>query len=125
MLVTRAREASEQREVPVLRPERFTAATGGFMTVRDDLLALRARLDEILTSLPDDVKKTSERRYMTVPEFAELRGYSSRTIRDWCELGMPHSGDGKGRRIHVAEAIAWIEAGGPRRARMARNGDAA
>ncbi len=64
-------------------------------------------------------------RFMSCPQFATKRNLSARTVREYCELGMPHSGDGKGRRVHVQEAIAWIENGGPRRARMARKETAA
>jgi hypothetical protein len=101
------------------------------MTVRDELLSIRSGIDELLSTrsridallneMADAPKcDVVAGRFMTVPDFAALRNYSTRTIRDWCELGMPHSGTGRGRRIHVSEAIAWIEAGGPKHARMGR-----
>jgi hypothetical protein len=89
------------------------------VTVRDELLAIRSRIDALLSEMSEQPKReVSTARFMTVPDFAALRSYSTRTIRDWCDLGMPHSGEGRGRRVHVVEAIAWIESGGPKRARM-------
>lgn len=96
------------------------------MTVRDELLSIRSRIDALLNEMADAPRReVVAARFMSVPDFAALRNYSTRTIRDWCELGMPHSGEGRGRRIHVNEAIAWIEAGGPKRARMGRKDTAA
>ncbi len=98
------------------------------MTIRDELLAIRGRIDALLAELPETAgapRQTQDRRFLSVGDFAELRGYSARTIRDWCDLGMPHSGDGRGRRVHVAEAITWIDTGGPKRARMGRKDSAA
>lgn len=96
------------------------------MTVRDELLSIRSRIDALLNEMGDAPRRdVVAARFMSVPDFAALRNYSTRTIRDWCELGMPHSGEGRGRRIHVKEAIAWIEAGGPKRARMGRKDTAA
>jgi hypothetical protein len=62
---------------------------------------------------------------MSVPKFAASRGFNARTVRDYCDLGMPHVGEGKGRRILVADAVTWLENGGPKRARMARKETAA
>lgn len=85
------------------------------MSFRDDLLSIRARIDAILNRIPKPTREASSERLMSVREFAVLTNYSTRTIRDWCDLGMPHSGNGRHRRIHVAEAIEWIEARGPKR----------
>lgn len=96
------------------------------MTLREELVAIRSRIDALLKELPEQQPvRAVERRYMKVGDFAALRGYSARTIRDWCDLGMPHSGEGSARRVHVAEAILWIESGEPKRARLARKGNAA
>jgi hypothetical protein len=87
---------------------------------RERLLELRSRIDELLGALPAKALPATGARFMTCPAFAQTRGLSDRTIRDYCELGMPHSGEGRGRRVLVAAAIAWIDDGGPARARMAR-----
>jgi hypothetical protein len=96
------------------------------VTLRERLLAMRAEIDAALAELPGDPNvSATPARFLSCPKFAELRGLSDRTIRDYCEFGMPHVGEGRGRRVLVAEAIAWIDGGGPARARMARKGRAA
>jgi hypothetical protein len=97
-------------------------------SLHERLLALRAEIDSMLQELgpaPSVAQAQPGARFMKVGDFAAARGFSSRTIRDYCELGMPHRGEGKGRRVLVAEADAWIDGGGPRRARAARKGKAA
>ena len=94
------------------------------MTIKDRLLQMRSEIDALIAELPGE-QPAPTARFMSVPDFAELRGYSDRTIREYCELGMPHSGKGKSRRVIVADAIAWIDAGGPKEARMGRKGRAA
>lgn len=96
-------------------------------TIREELLAIRSRIDALLGEIPANAESAPKQlpRFMSVPDFAEARSLSDRTVRDYCELGMPHEGEGRGRRVLVTEAIAWIQSGGPRRARMARKGHAA
>lgn len=97
--------------------------------IRARLLSLRSEIDALLVEVGVDVaapEPAPVRRLMKLPEFAEVQGYSARTVRDYCELGMPHQGEGRGRRVLVQEAIAWIAEGGPRKARaMLKNGRAA
>ena len=90
-------------------------------------MQMRAELDALLAELPADDAPNAVQpaRYLSVTKFAKLRDLSARTIRDYCDLGMPHSGEGHNRRILVTEAVAWIESGGPKKARMARGGKAA
>lgn len=88
--------------------------------LRERILHMRSELDAILLELEAPTASQDLPRYLSVPKFAELRGFNERTIREYCELGMPHVGSGKARRILVAEAIAWLEADGPKTARMAR-----
>jgi hypothetical protein len=90
--------------------------------LRDELLELRARIDGILGELPAaEVRPVwPGARYMKIPAYATAQGLSPRTIRDYCELGMPHDGEGHNRRVLAHEADAWIANGGPRKARMAR-----
>ena len=93
------------------------------MSLRDELLELRARIDRLLEEVPTQptlsVVSTAQ-RYMKVPAYATKTGMSARTIRDYCDLGMPHEGRGHSRRVLVAEADQWIKEGGPQRARGAR-----
>jgi hypothetical protein len=100
------------------------------VTVRERLLSLRAELDALLADLPSNgevtaVSSAASTRFMKLPAFAKARDLSPRTIRDYCDMGMPHQGEGRGRRILVAEADMWIDSGGPRKARMSRKGQAA
>jgi hypothetical protein len=97
------------------------------MTALEKMLRLRQELDEVIADLQSSggSEQAAAPRFMKVPDFAHSRGLSDRTIRDYCDLGMPHEGQGKGRRVLVAEAIAWIQAGGPKAARGARKGRAA
>jgi hypothetical protein len=93
--------------------------------IRARLLALRAELDDLLAEAGAEPTVASA-RFMKIPDFAEANGYSARTVRDYCDLGMPHRGEGRARRVLVQEAIAWIDDGGPRKARANRkNGWAA
>lgn len=95
-------------------------------TIRDRLLQMRTEIDQILGEMTDVPRPpVPASRFMSVPQFATSRGFNARTVRDYCDLGMPHVGEGKGRRILVAEAVAWLENGGPKRARMARKENAA
>jgi hypothetical protein len=103
------------------------------VSVRSELLRLRSELDRLLERMPDEPGESRTMnlqhavrpgRYMKVPAYAELKGLSARTIRDYCDLGMPSEGVGRGRRVIVAEADAWLASGGPSAARMARKGAA-
>lgn len=98
------------------------------MIDRDRLLKMRAEIDAMLAEMDDSTTANGQQpaaRFMTVPAFAEKMGFSDRTIRDYCELGMPHRGEGRGRRVLVAEAERWLDEGGPRKARAERKGHAA
>lgn len=90
------------------------------MSLRDELLEMRARIDRMLQELPSAPVVALEPRYEKLPAYAKRKGLSARTIRDYCELGMPHEGSGHNRRVIVSAADEWIASGGPRRARMAR-----
>lgn len=100
------------------------------MSTKQELIRLRAEMDALIATLPDDDSGSTQPvaaapRFMKLSAFASSRNFSSRTIRDYCDLGMPHQGEGRARRILVAEADAWIDAGGPRKARASRKGKAA
>jgi hypothetical protein len=91
------------------------------MTIRDELLEMRERIDRILRELPEHSSASvAAPRYLKIPQYADRKGLSARTIRDYCELGMPHEGKGHTRRVIVESADSWIAAGGPQLARMAR-----
>jgi hypothetical protein len=88
--------------------------------VRAELQAMRDRLDQLL-GMPEPANQPAppiqdERVRMPVCDFARARGYHPDTITKWANLGMPHVGQGKARRILVREADAWIASGGPQNA---------
>lgn len=96
------------------------------MSELDRLLMLRATIDSMIVELGGDRPQVrGASRFMTVPDFADWSGFSPRTIREYCELGMPHRGEGRNRRVLVAEAEAWLTTNGPRKARADRKGNAA
>lgn len=95
------------------------------MNIRATLLQLRAEIDAALAELPAESPQLASARFMKVADFAAAHNYSTRTVRDYCELGMPHQGEGRARRVLVAEAETWIASGGPRKARASRKGEAA
>ena len=97
------------------------------MITRQRLLTMRAEIDAALAELGayETATPVLVGRIMKPMDFATYRHLSPRTVRDYCDLGMPHEGEGRSRRILVIEAERWIANGGPRRARMARKGEAA
>lgn len=92
--------------------------------IREKIKRAREALDDIERELSSEAAPKPSSLYMKIGDFAALRGFSPRTIRDWCDLGMPHVGEGHNRRVLVADASQWIDGGGPKRARMARTGGA-
>lgn len=57
---------------------------------------------------------TPEPRLMTVKSYAKRAGYATSTVQRWVKMGIPHVPSGRGVRIKVAAADAWIESGGAR-----------
>jgi hypothetical protein len=54
------------------------------------------------------------RLYMKLKEYADYRRVGRTTLYEWRKLGLPTNGaEGKGLRIKVPEADAWLDAGGP------------
>lgn len=68
---------------------------------------------------PKVTSPTSDRspRWMKVSEYAKTRGFSRSTVQAWIADGMPATAMGRGYRVDVAAADAWLEHGGARRAR--------
>jgi len=89
-----------------------------------DVAALRGALHGLVDQFVDNLiaRATApeppehERIYMNVTDYARARGYSPGAITKWANLGMPHLGEGKARRIRVRQADVWISDGGPSKA---------
>jgi hypothetical protein len=58
--------------------------------------------------------------YATVEQFAERWLFSTKSVRRWIKLGMPHFDVGTDVRIPVVDADSWVRAGGPNRKRSKR-----
>jgi predicted site-specific integrase-resolvase len=54
---------------------------------------------------------------LTVEEFAESIGVCRATVFSWLRLGLPNIRAGRVRRVLVAEAMAWLQAGGANKKR--------
>lgn len=50
--------------------------------------------------------------YMTAKDFASHLGVSLRTVRTWLASGLPTVGRKRLRKVDVARAMAWLQAGG-------------
>lgn len=90
--------------------------------LRKRLLAIRADADALLAELgPVEPPAAPEPpRFQTPAKYARERGYSGKTVARWLKLGLPKIGSGRQTRVRVAEADAWLAAGGPEAAaRMA------
>jgi excisionase family DNA binding protein len=82
-------------------------------TIRHRLLALRAELDEVLAELDAPAPPPAPVSiWMTVPQFAAARHLHPDTVRRYIRDGMPAMRAGKGWRIRVEAADAWLAAGG-------------
>jgi hypothetical protein len=93
------------------------------LDLRQQLLTAKVALESALECLPSSSEhaKTAPRAeaepaMMKVCDYATARGYAPRTVSRWANLGMPHQGKGKARRIKVREADVWIAEGGPEKA---------
>lgn len=75
--------------------------------VRAELLAIRARVDEVLVALDEASPTAAPAPWVKVATYAEHASVSVETVRRWVKLGMPHSGMGKLVRIHVERADQW------------------
>lgn len=94
--------------------------------LRAKLLSIRANIDAALAELPANEQiapapAKSEPRWMRLGDYATARSFSRRTLHTMIVEGLPTTGDGKGRRVIVAEADAWLSRR-PARAKQAANG---
>jgi len=64
---------------------------------------------------------TEEPRWMRINDYAKKRGFARSTIQQWITEGMPSAPMGRGYRVDVRAADAWLERGG---AAMRHRGDA-
>lgn len=81
--------------------------------MNDDVITIqipRALLTE--SSADTAAKATTEPKWMTVAQYAESRALHPETVRRYIHAGMPSMRAGKGFRVNVAQADAWLEAGG-------------
>ena len=89
---------------------------------RAKLLQMRAQIEEMLDETANESSKKASPRealtWMRISEFARTHRYSTKTVSQWCRLGMPHIGKGHYCRIDVRAAEAWLAADGPKRAAM-------
>lgn len=56
------------------------------------------------------------KKFATVSEYAERVGYSRSTVGAWVKSGLPCVSSGRGHRVNVAAADAWLAAGGAKAA---------
>jgi hypothetical protein len=56
--------------------------------------------------------------WLPIDEYAARTRYSKRSITQWISEGLPTVGEGKARRVIVAEADRWIAARGKTRRRL-------
>ena len=91
-------------------------------TQRATLLRVRERIEEMLSAVPPSRPAAAVARgardWMRICEFARTHHYSTKTVSQWCKLGMPHIGNGHYTRIDVREAEKWIADDGPTKAAM-------
>jgi hypothetical protein len=80
--------------------------------------ALRQIADVLSASpaAPIEQPAMQEPRALCVEKYAKSRGFSVSTVRRWIKIGCPHVLTGRGARIIVAQADAWLAAGGARAA---------
>lgn len=81
--------------------------------MNDDVITIqipRALLTENAAAMPES--KPAEPKWMTVAQYAESRALHPETVRRYIHAGMPSMRAGKGFRVNVAQADAWLEAGG-------------
>lgn len=77
-------------------------------------LQMKALADRIIATTEAKTQSSAKQpRWVTVADFAKRTGYSRRTISNYIKMGMPTVGRGRGRRVILAAALAWIERGGP------------
>jgi hypothetical protein len=57
-----------------------------------------------------------EPKTLCVEKYAKSRGFSVSSVRRWIKVGCPHILTGRGARVVVAQADAWLAAGGARAA---------
>ncbi len=81
---------------------------------RGDALRLQAEAHELLArglraeAETLDANAAPVASYMKVGEFAAHVTVSVRTVWNWIDRGLPTVGQGRGRRVPVAEADAWL-----------------
>ena len=69
-----------------------------------------AFVDALVSRLSTDTRVVAapEPRYMRVVDFAARVGYSRTTVQSWIRAGMPALRAGRGHRVDVRAAEAWL-----------------
>ena len=87
-------------------------ATGIQMLGRLGLATLNPNLPSAAIDVPSNVARS---QYMKMRDYAVRQDVSISTVKFWRRLGLATNGvKGRGVRIKVVEADAWVEAGGPK-----------
>ncbi len=92
--------------------------------LRAKLLSIRADIDAALAEIPSDEPASPalskvEPRWMRLGAYAAARSFSRRTLHTMITEGLPTTGDGKGRRVVVADADTWLSKRAPRAKKVA------
>lgn len=78
--------------------------------IREELLAIRTRVDALLTEVASEEASAKPLpRVMKPKQYAEHRGVGLRTVYTWIRLGLPTERRGRIQRVVVREADAWDE----------------
>lgn len=74
--------------------------------------------DALADALADAAPRNNTQRVaVTGAELADMLSVSRTTVHRWRHLGMPAMSTGDEFRYNIHAAVAWLEAGGARRAR--------
>ncbi len=76
------------------------------------LLALRSEIDALIVESggtgPSLAKGEPDAEWMTIGRYCQARSIPRRTLHDRIREGLPTIGEGRDRRVIVAEADAWL-----------------
>ncbi len=74
----------------------------------DVLADLRELIALLASSTPDKAIVEPPAVYTTVAEFAMRCGFSKRHVENLIRQGLPIVGQGRGRRVPIAQADSWL-----------------
>lgn len=73
--------------------------------IKSELLAVRARIDELLVEVDKAPESREPSPWMTMAQYAEHAQVSTKTVGRWLADGMPHAKAPV--RIHREQGDAW------------------